>query len=647
MRENVQTENSVEVIQGEIGISGLRPAAMLADGQSVDAAYAVRLEMSEPEPGCRVVQAVIVNNGAAPLHVAGIRWRFDPLRHDGPALRFPAVLQPRVFATENLRGDFFFNGTTEGDVYAHDLTNQHIEYGHSEDHVFPGIFVASANTPQGLFIAQATQRQWHAVHIFRGRHDDRQKWLFEIEERLGGTASQVLAPGEELRGEQMFFQVMATADPQQATGAYFRWLHVNGTFARRAVNPLPSQRIYCTWNYDFHADITEEKVLGQIPVLKKYFPSVKFLQIDDGYQFRHSPRQRAMIDLCYGDPEYPFDRERFPAGPKALADRIKAEGLRPAIWLGLWASLECRMLTEHPDWILRDDTGEPMVFTQYYGGTAILDPSVPGVRDYLDRLCRTVFGEWGFEGVKLDFSTIAFNSKRARYRYAGKSAITLRHELETIFRKHLPSDGFFGWCVVCGAAQPFLSQADYFRNAIDIGRGNWQNVRRIALWTANTRMFLQEAPCLPNIDSVGWSKNFTDVEWESWLDFCAISGGALEVSGDLRVLPEVRLKQMARTLELSDPERVVRSPGLGSCQKSPPPVWLAQGAEASLAGVFNWEDEERVIDIASALPEHAGAIAADALDGSSCPIPARVKLAPHASKLWILKRKRPWEHHDG
>ncbi|MDD4060006.1 MAG: hypothetical protein PHW08_04800, partial [Kiritimatiellae bacterium] len=34
------------------------------------------------------------------------------------------------------------------------------------------------------------------------------------------------------------------------------------------------------------------------------------------------------------------------------------------------------------------------------------------------------------------------------------------------------------WCVVCGTAQPFLAQADYFRNAIDIGRGGWQNVRR-------------------------------------------------------------------------------------------------------------------------------------------------------------------------
>lgn len=632
----MRVEDSVEILQGEIGISGLRPAAMLADGQAVDAPYAMRLEMSEPEPGCRVAQAVVVNTGAAPLALTGIRWRFDPARHDGPALRFPAALRPRVFATENLRGDFFFNGSTEGDCYAQELTHQHVEYGLSEDHVFPGLFVASELVSRGLFIAQATQCEWNAAYLFRGRHDDGRKWLFEIEERCGGISRVVLAPGEERRGEQLFFQIVETADPQQATAAYYRALHANGAFARRALNPLPAQRIYCTWNYDFHADITEARVLEQIPILKSHFPAVKFLQVDDGYQVRDAAGRRAMIDLCYGDPENPFDRGRFPAGPKALAERIKAEGLRPALWLGLWASIGCRMLVEHPDWILRDDTGEPMLFTQFYGGTAILDPSVPGVRDYLDRLCQTVFGDWGFEGVKLDFSTIAFNSKRARYRYADKSAIELRHVIETIFRRHLPADGFFGWCVVCGTAQPFLAQADYFRNAIDIGRGGWQNVRRIALWTANTRMFLQEAPCLPNIDSIGWSRNFTEVEWETWLNFCAVAGGALEVSGDLRKLPEARLERLARTLELSDPSRTVRCPGLGECWRRPPFVWVAQGDGSSLLGVFNWEDEARDIAIDSAVPEAVGMPVEDAWDGSESTLPAHVALVPRASRLWLF-----------
>jgi len=383
------------------------------------------------------------------------------------------------------------------------------------------------------------------------------------------------------------------------------------------------------------ADIDEEKFLGQIPVLKKHFPSVKFLQLDDGYQSCHAPGQRAMIDLCYGDLETPFDPVRFPGGPKALADRVRTAGLRPAIWLGLWASIGSRMIKDHPDWVLLDDSGAPLLFRQWYGGTAILDPSVPGVRDYLDRMCRTVFGEWGFEGVKLDFSSFAFNGKRFRFRHPGKTAIELRHELESIFRRYLPRDGFFGWCVVAGTGQPFLAQADYFRNAMDIGYGNWDVARRIGRWTANTYLFLQEAPCLPNIDSIGWSKDFDETSWISWLNFCAISGAALEVSGDLRNLPEDRLRRLARTLELSDPNRIVRCPGLAVARGQAPAVWMAEGAGSALVGVFNWSDQPETFEVASVLPALRGQTVGDAWSGAKQLLPERLDLEPHGSRLWM------------
>ncbi len=619
-----------------VGIVGLAPAAILADGQSTDTPYGVSVDVTTPEAGCCVAQATITNRGSASLRLQGIRWRFDPEEKNGPALSFPVALQPQVFATENLRGDYFGTGTVEGDRFAYPLTNQPVEYGQAEDHVFPGVFVAAAEAAVGLLIAQASQRRFHALYRFRGRMERQERWLFEIEERVSGITTLELAPGESLCGEKLFFHVTDTNDPQRATAAYFRRLHATGAFARRAHNPLPTQRIYCTWNYDFMADIDEQKVLGQIPVLKQHFPSVKFVQLDDGYQSCHGPDQRAMIDLCYGDLEKPFDPVRFPEGPKALADRIKAAGLRPAIWLGLWASTGSRMLKDHPDWVLRDDTGAPLLFTKWYGGTAILDPSVPGVRDYLDRMCRTVFGEWGFEGVKLDFSSFAFNGKRVRYRHPGKTAIELRHELESIFRRHLPRDGFFGWCVVAGTAQPFLSQADYFRNAMDIGHGNWDVARRIALWTANTYLLLQEAPCLPNIDSIGWSKDFDETSWNTWLSFCAISGAAVEVSGDLRKLPETRLRRLARTLELSDPDRIVRCPGLGSVRDQAPAVWMAEGARSSLVGVFNWREQPALVDVAAVLPALAGRRAVDAWSGATETLPASVTLEPRGSRLWLI-----------
>jgi hypothetical protein len=211
-------------------------------------------------------------------------------------------------------------------------------------------------------------------------------------------------------------------------------------------------------------------------------------------------------------------------------------------------------------------------------------------------MAATVFGEWGFEGLKLDFSSFAFNHKRARYRCGGKTSVELRHELEGIFRRHLPQDGFFGWCVVGGTAQPFLSQADYFRNGIDINRGDWAAVRRIAFWTANTNMLLQQRPCLPNIDSIGWSEEFDETRWNTFLNLCAIAGGAIEISGDLRKLDAARLKRLEKGLELSDPLRRVRCLDLTlGHMDEPPSLWLSQGTSNNRLAVFNWSDSPATI----------------------------------------------------
>jgi alpha-galactosidase len=347
-----------------------------------------------------------------------------------------------------------------------------------------------------------------------------------------------------------------------------------------------------------------------------------------------------MIELCYEDVP-PFDPAKFPDGPKGLADAIKAQGLRPAIWLGLWVRLASRMIQDHPDWILRDESGEAVSFPKWHGGMGILDLSVPAVRDYLDHVGRTVFGQWGYEGVKLDFSSFGFNHKRVRYRYGERSAVELRHELEAIFRRHLPADGFFGWCLVAGTAQPFLSQADYFRNSVDINKGDWPAIRRIAYWTANTIMLLQERPCLVNVDSVGWSKEFDETRWDTFLNFCAVTGGALEVSGDLRRPDEARLKRLAKTLELSDPLRRVRCVDLAAGpMPHPPSIWLAQkpGGQ-SLLGVFNWSDAPATVRLdGHDLPSAAGAVR-DAWTGRvlhRAGLPRRIRLAACESRLMLL-----------
>lgn len=584
------------------GFEGLRPFPILAIGQRADVSLSVRVEIIGTSEMHVLAKAVIENHGKETIRLSGIRWAHDGMGGAPAALHFKSALSPMYYSTENFRGDYFGTGTTESNRYFYPLGNQRIECGLSEDSLFPGVFFRAESEPIGLLAAQATQEKLLPVFRLSGKIMEADRWIFEIEERVFGIDALEVAPGGKLYGEQMIFLVVYSNDPQTAARTYFEIIGSKSFSRRDELNPLFRERIYCSWNYDFFADIDEKSMLAQIPVIKKNFPSVKFLQIDDGYQSCHEPGQRAMIDICYGDLEKPFDPARFPEGPKAFCDRVKAEGLRPAIWLGLWASNGSKMLKDHPEWILCDDTGQRISFNQWYGGTSILDPSISGVRDYLRKLCGTVFCEWGFEGVKLDFSSFAFNMKRARFSVPGLTSVQLRHELESIFREFLPTDGFFGWCVVCGTAQPFLSQADYFRCAVDINHAEWREVRRVAFWCVNTNILLQERPCIPNMDSIGWSQKCDEAGWLTWLNLCIINGGAIELSGDLRKLDKNRIAALAKTLELSNPRLKVRCLDLKTGEmEQPPSLWFAENTNGGgLLGIFNWSDKEASINLASA-----------------------------------------------
>lgn len=638
------SESTVELQPGDgrVGIAGLLPQAILAFDEPPDTPLQTMLETIDAGPSHVCVRAVVTNPSAASVRIRGIRWTY-PLQWGKPkGLRFPVLPTPRVYCTEALRGDAIEVGTTQGSDYWVPLGNVPIVLGESEDAVFPGFFVASPAEPIGLFVAQASQRRFRGVFHLRGRVMDCDRWALTIDELGGNGVAVTVPPGENLPGDALWFEVCDSADPQHCTTLYRQFLQRDGAYQRRALNPLPRQRIYCSWNYDFAEDIDEAKMLAQIPLLKEHFPSVKFLQLDDGYQVYRRPKQRAMIDFLWGDLEHPFDPARFPDGPQRYCQKVRDAGMRPAIWLGLWAAIDCPMLREHPEWILRDDLGRAIEFADAYGGVAILDVSLPDVQSYLDRVARTVFGEWGFEGVKLDFYSFAFRMRAARFRDRSQTQAQLHRTVPQIFRRHLPQDGFLGACVACGTGHPFFYDFDYYRNAVDIGTGSWKEARRIALWTANTNLLLSPGPAIPNMDSVGFSRHIGDPGWQTWLNLLAVSGGAVEVSGDLRSLSPERLRRCARVIELSDPDRLVQCPDLTTVAPGEPPsLWLATGRGDLLLGVFNFRDVPATIDLAPARTRIEPVFRRDPRDawtGAAAPLPDTLSLAPRESRLYLLDR---------
>lgn len=602
-------QNVVTHLRGEIGWVRLTPHAVTPEGSS---GHRVALE-TRRQGGGLVARAEITNTSQRPMRLQAVRWVSDiSTLYAPPAMRFPRRLEPQYFATENFRGDYFGTATTRGEHFFKPMPHAMVTIGFTEDAYFPGLFVASATEPLGLLCAAGSSDKLTTSFRLHGG-DGVNTWNFEIEQTPQGLPWLVLGPGQSLAGEWVYFSIADTNDPQQATGGYYRWLRRQGVFDRLATNPLPRQHIWGSWNFGPMQRVDEAYILRQLPILRERFPSVKFVQVDHGYERVYPQGQRAQIDLLYGRGD-PYDTAKFPSGPRELARQIKRAGLRPATWMGLWVAGASPLVRENPDWLLRDDMGRRLAFGSTFTATTdkpveicLLDPSVRGVRTYVDRVLKTVFREWGFEGLKFDFFSFAFQIRRVRFRQGTQTAAEHLRWLIDTCRKYMPADGFLGMCSAVGTGTPFLGQADYFRHAEDISHGGWDLVKRVALWTVNTYMLLQEHPVLPDIDSFGWSSAFTPEQWRTFLTLCAISGGAFEIAGDLATLDDEKIDLMNRCLTLSDPLRPTRVLDVPRGKITvPPSLWVSHAPRrGSLVAIFNWQDRAARVQtdlLDSALP---------------------------------------------
>jgi hypothetical protein len=145
--------------------------------------------------------------------------------------------------------------------------------------------------------------------------------------------------------------------------------------------------VWCSWT-SYYSEVREEDIVRNadwIAVnLKPY--GFDYVQLDDGYD-RSKSGEHYWIEN--------WDSEKFPHGPKWLADYIRSEGLRPGLWLV--PNAYAGAVEQHPDWYLRDRDGN--LILDYH--TPALDSTNPQVLDFLRKLFNTL-GDWGFEYYKFD-----------------------------------------------------------------------------------------------------------------------------------------------------------------------------------------------------------------------------------------------------
>lgn len=315
-------------------------------------------------PGVALIETSYRNTGSAPLAVAG--WRaatYDVLPEPDGAWTFAGASYPDRrdwiqpvkpgFEQRNfmgMNGSDYGGGTPVAVVWRRDAG---LAVGHVET-VPKLVLLPVAAQPGGTRIGMASDE------------------------------AMLLTPGATLTLPTTF--VMAHHGDHFAPLDAYRGLMAERGLAAPKIPDASYGAIWCAWGYE--RNFTTAQVYGTLPKAKEL--GFEWAVLDDGWQ------------TSEGD--WDVDRTKFPRGGtdmKAFADRIKADGMRPRLWLApLAADPGTRVLRDHPDMLLLDKDGSAQNVSWWNAFT--LCPAYQPTVDHFRGIVRRIVGEWGFEGLKLD-----------------------------------------------------------------------------------------------------------------------------------------------------------------------------------------------------------------------------------------------------
>ncbi len=395
-----------------------------------------------------------------------------------------------------------------------------------------------------------------------------------------------IAPGQSLLSERL---VIAAGDsPLDLLEGYAQAL--GETMGARRGGPIPTG--WCSWYY-FYGENTARDVLDNLAAAIETGLPLEYILVDDGYQ------------TAIGD-WLSVDEEKFPQGMEALAERIRAAGRKPGIWTAPFAASSASQLyADHPDWVIKDEEGRPIVAWQHWGvDTYGLDLSHPEVQEWLEETFRTIRG-WGYELFKVDFLFAGALAGR-RYDPNVTRAQAVRRVLE-IIREAIGQEAFL---LGCGAPLgPSVGLVDGMRIGPDVAV-HWhpfwsdltfmsaENAARttIARYFAHGRLWINDPDCVL-VRQRDDQSDLTLSEVRTLATVIGLSGGMVLSGDNLPTLAPRRLKYLAKLLP---PYGVAARPLDLFARETPQllalPVETDFGRWLMLAAI-NWEDRTVVTTI--------------------------------------------------
>jgi len=223
---------------------------------------------------------------------------------------------------------------------------------------------------------------------------------------------------------------------------------------------------WCSW-YCYGPSVTQQDIRENLKGFAAKLPGVKYIQIDDGFQ-------PFMGDWLEANPTY---------GSLAnTLSEIKKAGFIPAIWLAPFiAEKKSRLFREHPDWFVKDSSGQPLNSSEVgFGGWRnapwyCLDGTHPEAQAYLKNVVKTMREKWGVEYFKLDANYWGAIHKGVHHRPEATRIEAYREGMKAILEA-------CGDAVILGCNQPMwpsLGLVSASRTSNDVSR-DWNSIRGTA-----------------------------------------------------------------------------------------------------------------------------------------------------------------------
>jgi alpha-galactosidase len=206
----------------------------------------------------------------------------------------------------------------------------------------------------------------------------------EVSLGLRSDVPQTLAPGASFSTPTSFL-ALHRGDCFAALDSYRQLMATQGLAAPRVPKDA-YESIWCAWGYEREFSLPLVRgTLGKVQEL-----GLKWAVLDDGWQ------------RLTGD--WQPDLAKFPRGEadmKALVQDIHARGLKARLWIApLAVAPGSAELHEHTDMLLLDADGAVRNVTWW--NSFYLCPAYAKTQQRLAATIKTIIGDWGFDGLKVD-----------------------------------------------------------------------------------------------------------------------------------------------------------------------------------------------------------------------------------------------------